>query len=448
MADARQQYEDSLNFMAGVGKSVAQILDMLADYIEANIRYAPQREMARWIKSHGQCCAYTIKGKCINELKQELNRQGIPYIDVMDDSKIIIKYPDLEQVNDINRDILIGKANYFQEVDAQALENAIASSSRIPDKEILTIHGLNKYECEVLKNKCNDITRGFMVGVTKESGGLYSISIHAPKTYSSDIEKTDFCKAYTEMAFSLYGLNAELKVAQVDADEKIDEKVRSLKGCEETNYIIGVDDPSKYIELNSSGFELHRVRMYNGEIRDTEAFFINKDDPNYEVELQKCMDTIYNKAVISDEQMLLNHLNTKKRNIDTRRPEKDMEQVSISSMEDNVTDRLNFMIKTGERAQEMENASPDVAFTIYQQEASKILQAVMDGKDIPSYKKEDIDAVKKEFSDIKADPKAYMTALGALGRAVIDRHMAKRIEKSAPDISERNVREYGNNDDR
>lgn len=425
MSDARKQFDDTTKFMQTSLDLLKQFLQLLADQIELNSRYAPQREMAKWIKNDGQVVAYPIQGNCIDELRRSMTEKGIPYIDTLDNTKIIIKAPDVEMVTELNKQVLAAKGNYFQEVDAQVMENAIAKSSAVKDKEILTVHGLDKYQCEVLKNKCNNITKGFMVGTVKEDEEHYALSIHAPRTISRDPEKTDFCKAYAEMTFSLYGNNAELKVAQVDADERIDKQVASLKGCESSHFVIGVDDPTKYIELNSQGFEFHRIRMIDGKLQNLQENFISKNSPDYEVELQKYMDTIYNKTVLDDEQKLFEHLDTKKRNFETSRPEKDEVQMKISAMEKNVIDTTDRMIKTGPLAEKLFKMSPREAFETYQKETMNIFYAVMEGHDLQGYGHEDFEAIKSYFKEAEIEPSEYSLTVDALKKYDIESHRAE-----------------------
>ena len=291
----QQQFDSTTKFMAATIDEINMFLKMLSEQLESRAKYAPQREMAKWIKNDGECIAYPIQGKCGDELKRELANKGVAFISTADDTKIIIKQPDLELVTSLNERVLTAKGNYYQEIDAAKLETAIAKTDRIKDKEIITLHGLDKYQYEVLKNKCNDITRGFMVGKEEEPDGTISLSVHAQKVIVKDPEKMDLCKAFAESMLSLNGENSILKRQQVDADERLDREVASLKGCESTHYVIGVDDTSKYIEINSQGFEFHRVKFEDGKIKNMQELTVSKDQMNYEIELQKCMDKILQK---------------------------------------------------------------------------------------------------------------------------------------------------------
>ncbi len=427
MGTAKDNFDDSMQYMRALAETVAKVLDMLKDAIDQDIRY---KDKVWMLKNMKQCEMYPVKGKCLNELKTDLDKKGIPYIDFNTGrNELYIKRDNLEEVQDINKQILITRTNYYQEVPGDDLERAIAKSPAVKDKDILSLHNLNKYQCEVLKNKCNDITKGFMVGVNKDDEISSTISVHAPWTISDDLDKTDFCKAYLEMAFSLHGPNAVLKMQQVDADEKLDKEVESLKGCKDTHYVIGVDDPTKYIELNANGFEMHRLRIENGEIKNSQVTTVDKDSPDYEKELQKCMDSIYNKAVIDNEETLQKHINIKERNVETNRPEKNKEQKILSRMETDLSSQINKMIKTGPKAEMLKECAKtgfaNEAFELYQQEAKKILTAVIDKTPLIGYEDKDVKKMEQLFKDAKADPSDYKSVLGALQGYDVEQHRAR-----------------------
>ncbi|MCR5670700.1 MAG: hypothetical protein K6G10_06810 [Butyrivibrio sp.] len=424
MSDAKQNYENTTKFIKVTIDELRQFLEMLADAIEGSRAGAAQKEMAKWIKESGQCTAYTVEGKCGRELKAELSKQGIGFIEVMDESTLVVKTPDIDRIREINRDILKEKGNYYQEIDGNEMERIFAKSDKIPDKTMMTLHGLDKYEYETLKNKCNDITKGFMVGLTKENSDEYALSIHAAKTYNPDPNKMDFCKAYASMALSLYGANSDVKRQQIDADEKLDKTIASLKGCENTHYVIGVDDPRKFIEINAQGFELHRIRMVGGKIENMQVMEVRNDSPDYEIELQKCLDGIYNKAIIDNDDKLFEHISVKQRNFNPLRPEKSETQAHIADMEKKVVQISNEMIKSGPKAKLISKMPPKEAFEAYREEMFAILTSVMDGKEIPGYDVKNTDRLLSCFKEAGVEPNEYMLAAGALRKFEAEQHKA------------------------
>ncbi len=429
MADAKQNFDDTTKLMNELSQIGVGLLTALAEYIDAEARYAPQKEMAKWIKNHGQCYAYHVQGNCANELKNELNERNIPYIDLMDGKTLIIKEPDAKALHEINHEILVAKANYYQSVDQDMMEDIFAKSNLIKDKDIITIHDLSDYQCEVLKNKCNDITKGFMVGIEEESPGRFAVSIHAPRAYNPNPEKVDLCKAFAEMTYSLYGNNADIKASQIEADKKLDEEIAALKDSHATKYVIGVDDPKRYLEINAQGFEFHRQVFTGKGIQDIEEKFVDKNDPAYEVELQKALDTINNKKLLSSHDELVEHLSTKKRNFETDRPEKSDMQARVSKMEKNIIDKADRMVKEGPMAEKIKDMTPSDAFKAYQHEMNSIISAAIEERELPGYQTKDIKKIKEEFMEAEVPPEDYRQTTKWLESFNIEQHRATTRDK-------------------
>nr|WP_297765600.1 hypothetical protein [uncultured Butyrivibrio sp.] len=429
MADAKQNYDDTTKFISEISQEAIRLLAALGEYLDAEARYAPQKEMAKWIRNHGQCYAYHIQGNCANELKNELNERNIPYIDLMDGKTLIIKEPDAKELHDINHEILVAKANYYQSVDADMMEDIFAKSNLLKDKEVITLHDLSDYQCEVLKNKCNDITRGFMVGIEEESPGRYAVSIHAPMTYKDDPEKVDLCKAFAEMTYSLYGDNADIKAAQIEADNKLDKEIADLKGSHATKYVIGVDDPRRYLEINAQGFEFHRQVFTGKGVQDIEEKFVDKNDPAYDVELQKALDSISNKKLLSSHDELIAHLSTRKRNFETDRPEKSDIQARVSKMEKNIIDKADRMVKEGPMAEKMKEMAPADAFKAYQHEMNSVISAAIEDRKLSGYQTQDIKKIKDEFKEADVSPENYKQTTKWLESFTIEQHKAKEKTK-------------------
>ncbi len=430
MTESRENFDNTNKFIKATVDTIIKMLTEIAKYREEEMRNAHIREFMKWCRDGGEITPYEVQGNCKNELKEMLDEKGIAYLNPSNSNCFIIKEPDKELVRELNTQALIAKTNYYQEIDTSKMEDAIANSKNIKDKEILTLHDLDKYECEVLKNKCNNITKGFMVGIEKEEDGKYSVSVHAQqRTYCAEPEKTDLCKAYAQMAFSLYGDNMVMKKQQVEADEKLDLEVAALKGCENTHYVIGIDNPGRYIEITAQGFELHQAKMENENIKDYQLGFISKDDPAYEVELQKALDSINNKTIIDSKQKLNDHISTKDRTERTARPEKDKKQKQISYMEKNVINKADEMIKNGPKKDELSNASPIDAFEMYEREIGNIMDGVINGKDVPGYDKKDLAAIKEEFDKAGVEPSDYKNALNHLNNLDVEQHRAKKKTK-------------------
>lgn len=425
---AEQNAHSGGKFAQAAAETIAMILEALADYLEKESEFAPQKSLAAWIRGKGEVCAYPVQGDCIGELKYELDKLRIPYIDLANTNRILIKAPDLDEVKELNRSILIAKTNYFQDVDGRELENAIASSDRIPDKEIFTLHNLNKYQVEVLKNKCNSISSGFMVGITETSSGTFDVSIRASNLFSENA-KMDFCKAFMQMTISLYGPNNSIKIDQIDADEQIDIAVELLKGKDEVHYIVGVDDPSKYIEINGHDFQYYSINTANGERVERLITQCSADDPNYASELQRCMDKIYNKAILNNAEDLGKHLSTKKRNIESSRPRKNKREYQNSIAGKRLGETLDILIKKRIREENMTFAGLVDKFIFYQDQAAELLEHCIKGTPAIGYAPKDIKQLTDIFDECHVEVKNYSHSASALRNHDCDAHLAKKMEK-------------------
>ena len=127
MEAAEQNFKSTAQMMTTTGEYLLALLQALVDYLEVEAKFAPQKEFAKWIKNGGQCSFYDIQGKCKQDVLAELRSKQIPYIELANDpNKILIKSPDVDKIQAINRAVLIAHVNYFQEVDRTEMEDAIA----------------------------------------------------------------------------------------------------------------------------------------------------------------------------------------------------------------------------------------------------------------------------------------------------------------------------------
>ena len=433
---AKDNIKSSAEFAETLSDFITNILMAIGDYVEKHSEYAPQLELAKWIKEGNGVDIYPIQGKNYAAFKAELDKEKIPYLDIGSERELLIRNCDIEKCKEINRRALITELNYFQDVNAREMENAIAESPRITNKEMITLHGLSKYDVEVIKNKCNHISAGFMVGVEKASDGTYCLTVHSSKVYDTktadENEKrhvTDFCMAYTQAMVSLYGPNGTTKVKQIDADEAIDIKIEELKKAKEVHYIIGVDDPSKFIEINGTDFQYYETSV-NDEGKRVDRLVVRADvrDVNYDSELQRCLDRIYSKAILDNAEELSKHLSTRKRTVETDRPNRNYEQYLISIAESRMTNQIDAMIKEKFANENMAGSAID-KFHNYKNEVKKIFDGLETGEVPHGYQEEQFSKLALIMSDADVSVEDYKNTYNMLSLSNIEMHAAKRIEK-------------------
>ena len=442
--------EDGMKQTSELIKSILDFFrrfaESIGNYLEERGKTSAQRELARYIKGGGNLFCYEIQGDNVIKnltpmLKEELKKRKIPFVEIASDrSKLFIRQEDFRQVMEINRELCVKSQCYFQEVDTSELENAVANAPEMKDKQMFTIHNLDYYEMETLKNKCNDINKGFMVGTEMNKDGTYNVTIIAShlykKNFKSDKDK-DFCKAYLQMNMSLYGNNSGVKKLQIDIDKQIDEAVEQLceKG-EQTFYIVGVDDPSKYIEVRPDQFVVHKVVQTEEGMVDKIERMCSKTDPDFPEELQRYMDRIYDRAIVTDMNLLVKHRGTpivegqrRERVIDSPRPQKNKRQYMQAKAEHEAVEMIDMMVRKRLYRNNMLNLPPDRLFTLYATEASKIVACIDKEGVVPEgYDAKDMEAVRNAFADPKrhASTKRCDEVAATIVKNPIDVHQAKK----------------------
>ncbi len=396
--DAAQQ---NVQFFERWSKVMADLLlaftNAFSEYNAAKEGQKAQQEMANHIKNKGIIVPYAMTGGVKGEMMDALRKEGIPFIPTMNGEVIAIRDCDLERVLEINRDLNIAKCNYFQEVESEKMEDVIAKSDRVPTKDIITIEGLDKYEYEVLKNKCNDITSGFMVGKGQNGQDPEKIDLSVRADMVSSDRKMDFCRAFLAANMSLYGMNGEIKRAQIEEDEKVDKAVDDFIANKETAYIVSANSNKsrQYISINENGFQYHTSFKKDGEWHDETSKEISINDPNYRLELQRYMDKIYDKAIITSHEKLDEYVRTG--DVETNRPRKSQQQYTIASAEKDMAKKIDQMIDERIEKQGLKEAlglDNEKLFNYYRSEARDILDALSKNKTLDRY-----DA--KDFEDIQ-----------------------------------------------
>lgn len=386
---------------------LSERLKALADKMEFDQSTAAMRELGKLCeKGHG-LTLYTVKGVDRGQLVYKLKQEGYAAVEMANNpNQIMIRTADKDKVYDLNVSLNLAKGNYYNEVSAKHFETAIAETDQrlSGNKKVIELSGLDRYQTEVLTNKCNDINRGFTVGVEENIDGTGRMVIRADNAFKKDLsdKKTDFAKAYLKSVISLYGPNMLEKMAEIDADKEIDDKVAELKNDPASYYLISVDDPSKYIELGNTDFQYYKVGPDGKERIEAQ---VDKTDLNYEYELQRCMDEMKNRAIISSREELDKHLATKERTVDSIRPERNQEAINRTAANDILVAEINELVRP-EAEGVFEKDGAFSAFQYYQQRSSDVLDQAINGVD-HGFNKEDIEALKGELSKRGVDIYEY-----------------------------------------
>lgn len=431
---SKEGYNQAARWTKAAADNLMRLLLALAEFLETQSKYAPYREIARWINEGKGVSFYPVQGACMKEMLYELAKTNIAYFDIKDKNTVLVKQTDFDKVREINRKILIAKSSYYQDVDAKEMEDVIARYDKIKNKELVSVSCRNEMEVEVLKNKCNDISAGFMVGIDtpNEDSVEYRIVVHGDKVLRPNAEKHDFCKAYIQMCMSLYGPNNYVKIQQLRDDEEMDRKISAIKGTEDTVYLVSATDNHSFIAFNKEGFKYYQTSVDEmGQRHDFLLNTCNVDSVDYELELQRCKDRIFNKQLLFSHEELSEHLKTAKQNIDTDRTAKTMEQFQISLMENRISDKIDEMIDKKINENKISFENPLNQFAFYQNECYKIMVALTEyDYNVPSfpdgYYEDDFNYIMNELNENDIDfEEDYEHVMERLENVEVSMHKAQ-----------------------
>lgn len=430
-----------------LSKQMIMILKALAEFLEKNSELNPHKKLAAWIKAGNGTCMFSAPNDCRALLEKRMNEENIGYFTVNDgkgNSNFLIRNCDVEKVTELRKEICITMGNYYQQVSCNLLENAIANS-KAKDKDIIEFNNLDKYEAYVLKNKCNQIAKGFTVGVDENKvTGEYKVSAHAPKTYSSDITKTDMCYAYLQTAFSLYGPNSEIKKEQIQADINFDNEIYKLnKKIEKqanneadygigTTYIASTKNTRCYLELNEHGFEFYeKMAKKNSEGKDVYidhlAFKAARADDDFDLLLEKYMDKMNDKKIFTASEFNA-HMSTEEQNFESYRPQRTSEQNFLNMKESLFANVLNIAVKNSIN-EKIAGKSNENKFKIYSQTTAEVLDGLINDEKPKCMSESAFEDLKETVKKINVDCYEYKYAKDAIANVSMEVHQANRAGK-------------------
>lgn len=431
----------SLEANDNANKFIREALKILQKYMEAYLKAANERakfagsiELARWLKSGGEVQVYRMRGNCQYEFGSLLDREGIPYIKDVN-GNFIVKTPDYEKMADFNHMANIERGNYYKECDKKDLIASVAFSDS-KDKSIYEFKNLDFYDKTVLRNKCNGIMKGFMVGTERNKDGTYNVAVKSRYLYNAR-SGNDLCHALLKSALSLHTENERVKKTQIKHDLMISKEVSALKGCREPHYIVSRKDPSQFITIDSNGFSYTEVNVIHGERHDHPVRQVDFDSPDYEPELEKYLSTIFDKAIITDLVQLNDHIVKKFPVNDNKRPTKELSECERSRAYHEIGSALDGMIK-----RKLGEQNPEKGLERYYAELRKICAAVKEDRYPAGYTKDSFDRLVESMKEHHIDPDVIKEASAATFEFEAESYIPKRgrdmertIEKQSEKIS-------------
>lgn len=441
LADEQGMYKDTMNLMKSGASLFKEFIEALMAYLEKRQEYASARALARWIKAGKGMCVYTVRGDCRERVAETLKAHNIPYqMQKGKDGSVVIyiRNKDMEQCAELNHKILESMSNYYQAVPMVDLEDSIHGYGNFSDneKKIVCLTGLESDIASVIRNKSNDITKGFMVGFTDpDENGKCDVGVHSRLTMTKD-KKHDFCHAILAASLSLYGPNHDLKKKQLEADDTIRRDLAriSKEGSDKTYssvYVCGANDRHRYIELTDNDFQYYeRRRQPDGTYKDIMKFSCDKSDPSYNGELLKYCDVIQDKVIVNSADELSDFMRGRK-SLTSDRPEKDARQKQISDTETMLTDAIDRSVRRRTHRDRFSKNDVYNEYILKQKmdeyfsEVEKIVDGLKNDTVPIGYTNADMDVLKEILKSGNIDINDYKKSVDFMKNINVEVHQAK-----------------------
>lgn len=386
-------------------------------------------EIEKYIKKGGTMAGYKVEDKALRDvLKQELTEDGIPFIESVMCGKSIIAICDEESTHikyqeALNRaKICIG--NYYQEMDIPKMADVFVNSQLDKDqKNFFMFEGMEEPEAYILRNKCNDITKGFMVGTEKTPDGKMTVAVHSAKCVKLEdcnkegvgVYSRDLCRAMLATAFSCYGPNREKNIEQIKKDEELNKKIVDFVPTDENPvlYVTGDGmDKNKRIAITKEGFFESRFNEETQSWDVTNRFLKHDvDEIQYKKELQVALSGIFNEVTFTNEYELNNHtkgVETKH----TERPVKTYEEEQRSRAETTAVNRIDRTVKEYMASNPYFKQLPEEQlFNEYRKNVCELFEGIETGRGVAWLPKEKMQALTKKLQAINFDVEEYKAGI-------------------------------------
>lgn len=426
MDTAEQDYRSMMNLSKQFLKVIKDMLDSFMDLLMNRSRFAAQIAFAKAIKN-GEVVSYKVYGDVMDGMIERLKEANIAFEPLINNNSILVRMKDVEKIKAINRELNIAAGNYYQVVDALEMENAYAINC--PNNcEMFELSNLNYLEKEIMVQKMNDISEGYMVGVRQNSDDSFNLVVHSPKVYSPNLETKDFCKTYLEAMVGLYGGAGDVKKDRVDYDLSFYNKVNDILNNDCCSYIVDVQNTGKYIEIDDRGFSLYKSTIAENEnhelsIVTDKIFGIDKDDINFDGELRRVLDTFRNKTILTSHDELFKHISNPNQNFDCDRPTYTATERLIHMNERNIISLIDESIK---KKMSDKSFDPYSAFDYYRGEMKEIFNCISKGVDVKGYDEEFNTKLKGYLKASEVDVKVYKKIVDKETNLHSSMHKAKK----------------------
>lgn len=391
---------------------------------DASRQYAFATKIDKWIESGGQIIGYAITDNNIREMtKKELVNDDIAFIEMQlgNETILVIRDCDEKGLEVAKQAVQTVIGNYYQEIDrvemADMFEKYSEFDNKPMEKQFLEFEDLDKDFAEIFKNKCNDVTRGFMIGSEIEKD-KETITVQAKRTLELENKgngstySRDVCHAFMAATLAHGGPNHDKNILQIEADKKTELEIMQYKGSE-PKYVVGQNNPNVCLCITNEGYKIGRL---NQETKEYEFGEINsKHTHDYEKELRMQLDGIFD-ICIEDDFTKVAKFAKGELDLESVRPQKTFKENQVSKAETIAADKIDAVIKRSflKEYDEINKCTSTEKMQKYQDRMTDVFNALETGN-IPNWlSKEEFDKLKQDLAKIDFKIENYRDGIDAI----------------------------------
>ena len=351
-------------------------------------RYPQARELKQWMDMGGSLSTFAVRADVVDAMTVALKANKIPFVLVKErrgNYGFLIREKDSMAQKKIARQVLEKESNFCHVMGNDQVLNAYRKTKH-RDKDMLSICNLTLAEVTYLEQLCDKVFPNEAIGVGRMEDGTYILTCHG-QTAIKNKKNTElsFSAAVSTMLVLMNGnAGREMNKKAIDSVKYRDAKLLDFPDkngdLKQTVYIVG--DSFNFIKRNSRGFVSCFAEDIGGQIVLNDDFAVLNDDENYYGKLNSSLSNIRDKTLLYDEESVIMYFRDRRNFV--KNPAIKGEEVLMNY--------CNFVVSSKVKRDSImnEDGKWNDKFKHYQNEISKVLMGVQQGKVPKGYNKEQI----------------------------------------------------------
>ena len=411
----------------------------------ASRQYMYNMAFEQHFKNGGGSICYSIEDEnLIRAVTNELMYDNIPHriVQINGVKMLQIRDTDAEHYKYTLEAAKIVLGNYHQELDLYEMANSIQQYSAMTEEQkvFVKFDGINEDFATMLKNKSNDITKGFMVGTEDIGNGTENLAVQSRKVLAMKQEKNssvysrDFCRAILAAELAYSGPNHDKNIEQLASDRKLNEYIMGYSGEPEI-YLTGERaDKNKSIHIAKDYIEFRTLQKQvddKGNLVDVwvgEGKIYRDEAGEYKKALQKYSDMIFDEVICHSKEELDEHTQGIHKKT-SERVKKNHSEQDISDAESIMCNKIDYAIKRSFQNDvnyDMNNIyhkNEEEIIKTYRERALETLQAIQTQEKPLWMRSEDFQLIMKEAETYQFKAGAYIESMKSLHKEVVPRRL-------------------------